>query len=80
MRGFQERYGDLQSLGARVAGVSIDSWASNGAFAESQGIEFPLLSDWPDGPTIEAFGVGREGSPTASRVSSSSMPRASFRQ
>jgi peroxiredoxin Q/BCP len=68
MRGFQQRLGELQGLGARVAGVSADTWAANGGFAEAQGLEFPLLSDWPEGKTIAAFGVGREGSTTASRV------------
>ena len=68
MRGFQQRYGELEALGARVAGVSADSWASQAAFAEKNDIEFPLLSDWPEYETIAAFGVGRESGPTARRV------------
>ena len=68
MRGFQEAIGDLESLGARVAGVSSDTFAALGAFAEQNGIQFPLLSDWPQYQTIQAFGIGREGSPTASRA------------
>ena len=68
MRGFQLIHDELQSLGARVAGVSIDTWASQQAFAEQQGFEFPLLSDWPDLKTIDAFGIRREGRPTPDRT------------
>lgn len=67
MRGFQQRYDELEALGARVAGVSADSWASQAAFAEKNDIEFPLLSDWPKGETMEAFGVLRGEGPTALR-------------
>ena len=48
--------------------MSADTWAANGGFAEAQGLEFPLLSDWPEYRTIAAFGVQREGSTTATRV------------
>lgn len=68
MRGFQQRIGALEGLGARVAGVSADTWAANAAFQESNGIGFPLLSDWPDRKTATAFGVAREESPTTMRV------------
>lgn len=68
MRGFQQIKGDLEALGARVVGVSTDTWASNGAFAEKEGIEFPLLSDWPEHRTCKAFGVLREGASVATRV------------
>lgn len=68
MRGFQQVYGELESLGARVAGVSADTWAALGVFASQNDIQFPMLSDWPDLKTIAAFGVGREGNPTAQRV------------
>ena len=68
MRGFQSIHGELESLGAHVMGVSADTWASQGAFAEQNGIEFPLLSDWPGKQTIAAFGVAAEGSDVARRV------------
>jgi peroxiredoxin len=67
MRGFQQRYGELKDLGARVAGVSADTWAAQAAFARENDIEFPLLSDWPEYKTIHAFGVQREQGPTAMR-------------
>ena len=65
MRGFQAVYSELEALGARVGGVSGDSFAANGAFAEKNEIAFPLLSDWPDNKTMESFGVRAEGRPTA---------------
>jgi peroxiredoxin len=68
MRAFQQSIDELEGLGARVAGVSADTFASQGAFAEANGITFPLLSDWPDFATIAAFGVGREGSTIAQRA------------
>ena len=68
MRAFQQSLGELEGLGARVAGISSDTFAAQGAFAEANGITFPLLSDWPDFKTIATFGVGREGSPTAMRA------------
>ena len=52
-----------------MAGVSGDTWASQAAFAKQHGLEFPLLSDWPDQKTIDAFGVRREGPmPVADRI------------
>ena len=68
MRAFQQSLGELEGLGARVAGVSADTFASLGAFAEANEITFPLLSDWSGYETIAAFGVGREGSPTSQRA------------
>ena len=68
MEGFQRRYGELKALNARVVGVSSDTWATQGAFAREIGLEFPLLSDWPEYRTIAAFGVCREQGPTARRA------------
>jgi peroxiredoxin Q/BCP len=68
MRGFQEHIAELESLGARVAGISADTFASQGAFAEKNDLTFQLLSDWPDLETIEKFGVRREGAQTAMRA------------
>lgn len=68
MQGFQQIREELEALGAHVVGVSADTFASNGAFAEKHGIEFPLLSDWPQNATLDAFGVKREGMPVAMRT------------
>ena len=68
MEGFQRRHAELKDLGAHVVGVSADTWATQGAFSSELGLEFPLLSDWPNYETIATFGVGRESGPTARRV------------
>jgi len=68
MEGFQQRYAELKDLGAHVVGVSSDTWATQGVFANDLELDFPLLSDWPNYETIAAFGVGRESGPTARRV------------
>ena len=68
MQGFQRIRGELESMGARVVGVSADTWASQGAFAAQNGIELPLLSDWPRYEAIAAFGVSTDGSTVARRA------------
>ncbi len=68
MQGFQEKFGEFQSLGVRIAGISSDTWATQGTFCEQHGLEFPVLSDWPKYETIAAFGVDRENGPTTQRV------------
>jgi peroxiredoxin len=68
MRAFQQTITELESRGARVAGISADTYASLGAFGEQNEITFPLLSDWPDLKTLETFGVRREGGRVAQRA------------
>jgi peroxiredoxin len=68
MRAFQSALSDFEALNARVAGVSADTFAAQGAFAEKNDITFQLLSDWPDLKTIETFGVRREGAQVAMRT------------
>ena len=46
----------LESGGASVLGISVDSPFSNSAFAEANGISFPLLSD-VHRETVNAYGV-----------------------
>ncbi|GAA3465762.1 peroxiredoxin [Nonomuraea roseola] len=42
----------------RVLGVSVDSMFAQRAWAEQEGYEFPLLSDfWPHGQVAQAYGV-----------------------
>lgn len=68
MQGFQAKFEEFQELGAKIAGVSSDTWATQGTFCEQHNLEFPVLSDWPKYETIAAFGVGRDNAPTAQRV------------
>ncbi|MGE0228935.1 MAG: peroxiredoxin family protein [Dehalococcoidia bacterium] len=68
MQGFQQSYEDFQALGVKIAGISSDTWATQGVFCEQHNLEFPVLSDWPKYATIAAFGVDRPDSPLARRV------------
>ena len=47
---------------AQVLGISVDSTATNAAWAESLGVErILLLSDfWPHGEVAQAYGILRE--------------------
>lgn len=54
---FQACFGEIQSLGAEVIGVSVDDEASHKAWAEELGgIRYPLLAD-PTGEVCRAYGV-----------------------
>ncbi len=61
LRAFQGALADFEALGAHVAGVSVDTWLEQRRFAAAEGIEFPLLSDWPHRGTLDAFGVRAPG-------------------
>jgi peroxiredoxin len=51
----------FNSLDAQVFGISIDHNAAHAAFAEKQGIEYPLLADFhPKGEVGRAYGVYSE--------------------
>jgi peroxiredoxin len=68
MRGFNRIVPDLTELGAKVVGVSADTWATQGAFEQAEGLEFPLLSDWPKYEASASFDVQTETGPTTKRV------------
>ena len=53
---FSDGMTSLNSSGASVLGISVDSPFSNAAFAEANGILFPLLSD-VHREAVEAYGV-----------------------
>ncbi|WP_211239730.1 redoxin domain-containing protein [Jiangella gansuensis] len=53
---------------AHVVAVSCDSMFALRVFAESNGLDFPLLSDfWPHGATASAYGVFDHGRGCANR-------------
>ena len=56
MCSFSDGMVSLESSGASVLGISVDSPFSNAAFAEANGITFPLLSD-VHREAVEAYGV-----------------------
>jgi len=48
----------FQNDDVQVLAVSVDSVASHRVFADQQGLEYPLLSDfWPHGAVAQAYGV-----------------------
>lgn len=58
---FQEFLQEFERLNAKVVGISVDNVWSIGAFAESKGITFPLLSDFhPKGEVAAKYGVMRD--------------------
>jgi peroxiredoxin len=46
MQNFQKNLDKLEAADTQVLGVSMDSPFSNAAWAEKEGIKFPILSDW----------------------------------
>src|SRR5438874_2014672 len=56
MRNFQSQLSRMEAADTQVLGVSIDSPFSNHAFAQQNGVTFPLLSDM-GGNVIQKFGL-----------------------
>src|SRR2546423_13308240 len=54
----RDNLGDFANDGGQVRTVSVDSPYSHKSWANQQGYEFPLLSDfWPHGAVAQAYGV-----------------------
>jgi glutaredoxin-dependent peroxiredoxin len=51
-----QRAAEIRALGAEVLGIAVTATFSQQAFAESLGVDFPLLSDW-DRTVCAAYGV-----------------------
>ncbi len=61
---------ELGEFGVQVVGVSCDPMYSLRAYAEAEGYDFPLLSDfWPHGAAARAYGVFAESAGRAERGS-----------
>jgi glutaredoxin-dependent peroxiredoxin len=56
MKALQENLSKLESADTQVLGVSMDSPFSNFAFAQKNGISFPLLGDW-GGAVTRKYGL-----------------------
>jgi peroxiredoxin len=56
MRNFQQNLQKLEAADTQVLGVSMDSPFSNFAFAQQNGITFPLLSD-ASGTAVREYGL-----------------------
>jgi peroxiredoxin len=58
LHAIRDRLAELRTHDAEVVVVSTDTVPSQRVFAEREGFEFPLLSDfWPHGATASAYGV-----------------------
>jgi peroxiredoxin len=55
----RDRSDDLAEVGVRLLAISRDSPWSHAAWAQTLGIDVPLLSDW-NGEATRAFGVAFE--------------------
>ncbi|PXY21656.1 peroxiredoxin [Prauserella sp. PE36] len=54
----RDEFAEYDNEGVQVLGVSVDTPFSLKAWAEQQGYQFPLLSDfWPHGEVAKAYGV-----------------------
>lgn len=56
---FRDALADLNGLDATVLGISVDAPFSNAAFADKNGVNFPVLSDY-DRSATKAYGVELE--------------------
>ena len=69
MAGIRERLAEFMTFDTEVLAISCDPVYSLRAFAEAEGLNFPLLSDfWPHGQVCRDFDVfdERKGSPRRS--------------
>lgn len=61
MAGVRDRLADFMTFDTEVLAISCDPVYSLRAFADSDGLNFPLLSDfWPHGEVTRAYGVLNE--------------------
>jgi len=69
MAGIRDRLADFLTFDTEVLGISCDPVFALRAFADSDGLNFPLLSDfWPHGEVCRSYDVfdERSGSPRRS--------------
>ncbi|RZQ64885.1 peroxiredoxin [Amycolatopsis suaedae] len=64
----RDEFAEYDGKGVQVLGVSVDTPFSLKAWAEQQGYQFPLLSDfWPHGEVAKAYGVFNDKAGLATR-------------
>jgi len=69
MTGIRDRLAEFLTFDTEVLAISCDAKHAMRAFADADGLNFPLLSDfWPHGEVTRAYGVldERSGSPRRS--------------
>lgn len=65
----RDNLGRLEDDGARVVAVTCDSYGSNRAWAQAEGVTYPILSDfWPHGAVAQAYGCFNEALGVADRT------------
>ncbi len=70
MAGIRDRLAEFMTFDTEVLGISCDPVYSLRAFADAEGLNFPLLSDfWPHGEVARSFEVFDEVRGTARRSS-----------
>src|SRR5258707_13147664 len=67
MQNFQKNLAKLEAADTQVLGVSMDSPFSNAAWAEKEGFNFPILSDW-GGEVTKQIGIYNPQYKAARRV------------
>jgi peroxiredoxin (alkyl hydroperoxide reductase subunit C) len=67
MQNFQKNLAKLEAADTQVLGVSMDSSFSNAAWAEKEGFNFPILSDW-GGEVTKQIGIYNPQYKAARRV------------
>ncbi len=64
----RDNLGDFAELDAEVLAISCDHFFSNRAFADRDGYEFSILSDfWPHGDVSRAYGTFNDGAGAPNR-------------
>lgn len=64
----RDEFADYDNKGVQVLGVSVDTPFSLKAWADQEGYQFPLLSDfWPHGDVARSYGVFNEDAGLAVR-------------
>ena len=51
-----QRAEEIRARGAEIVAIAVSATFAQQAFAESLGVDFPLLSDW-EGTVSDAYGV-----------------------
>ena len=65
----RDHLADLNEMDANVVMITCDTPFANGAWAEQNGLEYPVLSDfWPHGEVAQAYGAFNEATGSANRI------------
>ncbi len=66
---YQEVLGEIESAGAALIGISVDSSYCHNAFSKQLNLSMPLLADFnPKGEVSKAYGAWIEGAGISSRA------------